>query len=131
MERISVDLGQFVLTGEPVAIMGTGRTRPWARPAQASRFCTSSFARTGRPSIQALGGLTQARRFADDAQGFLVLLGALAGAALTLVLSQPRAVFIGAAAKAAASDTYRQLNLFGDVFERVRSDYVESPTTAS
>jgi septal ring factor EnvC (AmiA/AmiB activator) len=24
MERISVDLGQFVLTGEPVAIMGTG-----------------------------------------------------------------------------------------------------------
>jgi carboxyl-terminal processing protease len=57
----------------------------------------------------------------------LVLLGALAGAALTLVLSQPRAVFIGAAAKAAASDTYRQLNLFGDVFERVRSDYVEKP----
>jgi carboxyl-terminal processing protease len=57
----------------------------------------------------------------------LVLLGALAGAALTLVLSQPRAVFVGAAAKAAASDTYRQLNLFGDVFERVRSDYVEKP----
>ena len=25
------------------------------------------------------------------------------------------------------SDTYRQLNLFGDVFERVRSDYVEKP----
>lgn len=25
-------------------------------------------------------------------------------------------------------DTYRLLNLFGDVFERVRSDYVESPT---
>src|SRR5512132_1826708 len=57
----------------------------------------------------------------------LILLGALAGAALTLVLSQPRAVFVGAAAKAAASDTYRQLNLFGDVFERVRSDYVEKP----
>jgi carboxyl-terminal processing protease len=57
----------------------------------------------------------------------LVLLGAAAGAALTLVLSQPRTVFVGAAAKAAASDTYRQLNLFGDVFERVRSDYVEKP----
>ena len=28
---------------------------------------------------------------------------------------------------AASSDTYRQLNLFGDVFERVRSDYVEKP----
>ncbi len=24
MERISVDLGQFVLTGEPVAVMGDG-----------------------------------------------------------------------------------------------------------
>jgi septal ring factor EnvC (AmiA/AmiB activator) len=24
MERISVDLGQFVLTGEPVAVMGSG-----------------------------------------------------------------------------------------------------------
>jgi carboxyl-terminal processing protease len=57
----------------------------------------------------------------------LVLLGAVAGAALTLVLSQPRTIFVGAAAKAAVSDTYRQLNLFGDVFERVRSDYVEKP----
>ena len=27
--------------------------------------------------------------------------------------------------RAASSETYRQLNLFGDVFERVRSDYVE------
>jgi len=26
------------------------------------------------------------------------------------------------------SDTYRQLNLFGEVFERVRADYVEEPT---
>ena len=29
---------------------------------------------------------------------------------------------------AASSDTYRQLNLFGDVFERVRADYVEEVT---
>ena len=57
----------------------------------------------------------------------LVLLGAAAGAALTLVISQPPMVFLGAAAKAAVADTYRQLNLFGDVFERVRSDYVEKP----
>ncbi|MEQ8348835.1 MAG: S41 family peptidase [Sneathiellaceae bacterium] len=27
--------------------------------------------------------------------------------------------------QAASSDTYRQLNLFGDIFERVRNDYVE------
>jgi carboxyl-terminal processing protease len=33
-----------------------------------------------------------------------------------------------AAAKAAAGvDTYSQLNLFGDVFERIRTDYVEKP----
>ena len=30
-------------------------------------------------------------------------------------------------AYAASSETYRQLNLFGDVFDRVRSDYVEVP----
>ena len=57
----------------------------------------------------------------------LILLGAASGAALTLLAVQPHMVFVGASAKAAATDTYRQLNLFGDVFERVRSDYVEKP----
>jgi len=33
-------------------------------------------------------------------------------------------------ATAAATDTYKQLNLFGDVFERIRSDYVEEPDDA-
>ncbi len=57
----------------------------------------------------------------------LVLLGAAAGAAMALLATQPRMVFSGASAEAAAADTYRQLNLFGDVFERVRADYVEKP----
>jgi carboxyl-terminal processing protease len=57
----------------------------------------------------------------------LILLGAAAGAAMTLLATQPRLMLIGTTAKAAASDTYKQLNLFGDVFERVRSDYVEKP----
>ena len=35
---------------------------------------------------------------------------------------------IASAVWAANSDTYRQLNLFGDVFERVRSEYVEEVT---
>jgi carboxyl-terminal processing protease len=62
---------------------------------------------------------------------FLVLIGAATGAALTLVAVQPRLVFSGMSARAAASaDTYRNLNLFGDVFERVRSDYVERPDDA-
>src|ERR1700738_3438596 len=57
----------------------------------------------------------------------IVLLSAATGAALMLFVTQPRAVFMGSSARAATSDTYRQLNLFGDVFERVRSDYVEKP----
>jgi carboxyl-terminal processing protease len=57
----------------------------------------------------------------------LLLVGAAAGVALTLAVSQPRVMLLGASAKAAGADTYRQLNLFGDVFERVRSDYVEKP----
>ena len=54
----------------------------------------------------------------------LILLSAASGAVLTLLVTQPT---LFTSAKAAAADTYRQLNLFGDVFERVRSDYVEKP----
>jgi carboxyl-terminal processing protease len=59
---------------------------------------------------------------------FLVFVGAATGAALTLFAVHPRVMFTGMSAIAASStDTYRQLNLFGDVFERVRADYVEKP----
>src|SRR6202047_886700 len=57
----------------------------------------------------------------------VILLSAATGAALTLFVTQPRSVMMGSSARASTSDTYRQLNLFGDVFERVRSDYVEKP----
>jgi carboxyl-terminal processing protease len=57
----------------------------------------------------------------------LIFLGAAAGAVMTLHATQPGVISIGSAAKAAADDTYRQLNLFGDVFERVRADYVDKP----
>jgi len=60
----------------------------------------------------------------------LILLGAAAGAVLTLMTTQPRLVFDGSSAKAASADAYKQLSLFGDVFERVRSDYVEKPDDA-
>ncbi len=59
----------------------------------------------------------------------LLIVGALLGATVMVSLSSPHLV-IGGEANAAASDTYRQLNLFGDVFERVRSDYVEKPDDA-
>jgi carboxyl-terminal processing protease len=56
-----------------------------------------------------------------------VFLGALGGAVLTVIAVQPPAMWTSAIAKAESSDTYRQLNLFGDIFERVRSHYVEKP----
>ena len=55
----------------------------------------------------------------------LVLLGAVLGASAVTLGSQTH--LLAAGAKAAATDTYRNLNLFGDVFEKIRSDYVERP----
>ena len=49
----------------------------------------------------------------------LVLAGAVSASLLWHAL--------GAADAASNADTYKQLNLFGDVFDRVRADYVEQP----
>ena len=57
----------------------------------------------------------------------IILLGAAAGAAMTLFAIQPQMIFTATSANAAIEDTYRQLKLFGDVFERVRADYVDKP----
>ena len=59
----------------------------------------------------------------------LFFLGALAGAVTAVVIVQPR-ILINATANAASSDIYKQLNLFGDVFEHVRDKYVEKPDEA-
>ncbi len=56
----------------------------------------------------------------------LLLLGAMLGAGTVTLATQSR-LLSTTSAVAAASDTYRQLNLFGDVFEKIRSDYVEKP----
>jgi carboxyl-terminal processing protease len=60
------------------------------------------------------------------------LLGTATGVCLTLLVAGPQgAHLIGAATAAARADnTYSQLNLFGDVFERIRTDYVEKPDDA-
>jgi carboxyl-terminal processing protease len=53
----------------------------------------------------------------------LLFAGALmGGAAMSLVYSAP-----GISASAASSDTYKQLSIFGDIFERVRNQYVTPP----
>src|SRR5579875_1321807 len=59
---------------------------------------------------------------------FPLLLGAVLGAGLVTLATKTQVLPEGAGtALAAASDTYRNLNLFGDVFEKIRSDYVEKP----
>jgi carboxyl-terminal processing protease len=55
-----------------------------------------------------------------------LLLGAVLGAGLVTLATKTRVLPEGTAL-AAASDTYRNLNLFGDVFEKIRTDYVEKP----
>src|SRR5690606_20693433 len=57
----------------------------------------------------------------------LLLAGALMGAsAMSLVYGVP-----GSTANAASSDTYKQLAIFGDIFERVRAQYVTPPDDKS
>lgn len=60
------------------------------------------------------------RRFAGAASAIAVVVGMGLGAAFGIQFN-PNVN----SAQAASSDTYRNLNLFGDVFERIRSDYVE------
>jgi carboxyl-terminal processing protease len=62
----------------------------------------------------------------------LFFLGAVAGTCLTLLVTGPRDQIWIAAARAAANadNTFSQLNLFGEVFERIRTDYVEKPEDA-
>jgi carboxyl-terminal processing protease len=61
-------------------------------------------------------------------KNFVFVLGAAAGACLTILVSGPQGAQWAAAAKAAAgANAYSQLNLFGEVFERVRNAYVEKP----
>ena len=58
----------------------------------------------------------------------LFFVGAAAGACLTLLVTVPQGAHWTSAARAdAGPNTYSQLNLFGEVFEKVRSDYVEKP----
>ena len=56
----------------------------------------------------------------------LIFTGAIAGVGLALIATHPR-LLLGGSTATAASAAYQQLNLFGDVYERVRADYVEKP----
>ncbi len=61
-------------------------------------------------------------------RNFAFLLGTVTGACLAVAVTGPQGASWVAAAKAAArSDAYTQLNLFGSVFERIKTSYVEKP----
>jgi carboxyl-terminal processing protease len=59
----------------------------------------------------------------------LLLTGMALGASVAFVGTQTH-LLSSTAAVAASAETYRQLNLFGDIFEKVRSEYVEKPDEA-
>src|SRR3712207_6722723 len=59
----------------------------------------------------------------------LMFMGAVVGAGTATLVSQTH-LLSGTSAVAASPETYRQLSLFGDVFEKVRTDYVERPEEA-
>ncbi|KQU50207.1 peptidase S41 [Bosea sp. Leaf344] len=56
----------------------------------------------------------------------LVFAGAIMGAGLTGAVTQT-GLFSSTHAIAASAEVYRSLNLFGDIFEKIRTDYVEKP----
>ena len=61
-------------------------------------------------------------------RNFAFLLGTATGACLAVLVMGPQGAHLVAAAKAAARpDLYAQLNLFGNVFERIKTSYVEKP----
>src|SRR6266516_591934 len=105
-------------------------SRPLPKPpVHANPYFLWNSARTGYPWIQTHGGpQTKARRIADDdAQNFPDTPRCGGRRSRDADRYPPRIALDGARAQIAAADTYRQLSLFGDVFERVRADYVEKP----
>jgi C-terminal processing protease CtpA/Prc len=79
------------------------------------------------PSISPSWGRKRSQKIGIMRKAPLILLGAAAGIAGTLAITQPRLLVEGSRAQAAAAGSYGQLSLFGEVFERVRVDYVEKP----
>lgn len=59
----------------------------------------------------------------------LPIAGLLTGAALLFGVAQ-QSIFTSTPAAAQVQDTYQQLNLFGEIFERIRADYVDELTDA-
>jgi carboxyl-terminal processing protease len=92
------------------------------------RYTTGPGAAGDRKSSAAREDLPLARKVA------LALIGAAAGCALVLLATEPASIMFGLAARAAGAaraapnaETYRQLQLFGDVFDQVRAHFADKP----
>ena len=126
MSRINVTLGQSVLAGEPVGRMAKpGWRAPRLQAGNSGPELYIEFRKDGKPVDPAPWWVGAS--FWKDRKWYvrlsLLFAGALMGAsAMSMVYGAP-----GSTANAAGSDTYRQLAIFGDVFDRVRADYVEAP----
>ena len=57
----------------------------------------------------------------------LIATGIAIGAGCATLGQQARALVGSSQALAATAETYKHLSLFGDVFDKVRADYVEKP----
>ena len=129
MERITTEMGQVVRAGEPVAQMGKGPS---------SVTLLGDMMQEKRPVLYVelekrrrggrFGALVDWRNERGEQMKFERQAGSL-GLVLAGALSASVAwhVFGDAIAASSNADTYKQLNLFGDVFDRVRADYVEDP----
>jgi hypothetical protein len=99
----------------------------WRRDAPYFWRLIQEFTQFDDESSRPLGGGEVSEESEMMRRSSLLLLGALAGAAITVTAIQPPKMFTAAIAKPAPSDSYRQLGLFFAVFERVRAHYVDKP----
>ena len=130
MERVSVDLGQFVLTGNRCCNgkwLQIAATVPIgsSQPVLYVEFRKTELRSESSPWWATSEGEKGSRMMRKT---FLVFLGAAAVAALTLFAVQPRTASRAWSANAAGSaDTIASSTCSATCFERVRTDYVEKP----
>ena len=132
MDQIDVARSdQFVLAGEPIASMERwfrDEDRNGGSYGRKRRTHSLYQLRRDEPSIR---GRWWAKTDSENLES--ILSGFLSGFSAAIARQQstlgPQSALLvhGSGAARRRHAAYRQLNLFGDVFEKIRSDYVEKP----
>src|SRR5258705_12151554 len=117
-----------VVAGEPVAVMGGGAQSAVAKAGGANQpVLYVEFRKDGIPvpmvgrKRRPEGSRMMMRKTS------LILLGAAAGVAVTLIATQPRILLDGAPAQTAPAATHPPRSPFRGVFQRGRAGYVGKP----